>query len=1126
MTATELKKRAIALAEKTKIDSVTPEEVGQLSNDIVEYIENVEINGSSLGIRKTYTSVSAMEADSTAPKDDKGVLLRRGMLVNIYNQEDPDSADNGKVFSFQNPGWAFRGTVDAGYATKEELTELDTRRAILSSVSSKKDTGKNLFDKESVIKGFYLNSGGRFIELEDYCVSDYIKVTPSERYYISNSRQGGAYSAFYDENGSFLSSIATSELPIITVPSNAHYLRISLNSSTIDSVQVELGDKLTAYKSFTQNYLLENEIEILKGSKVTVSPGKNLFDKNNALSNHFLNSNGELKHTEYPIYVTPFIAVNGNSLTINLSQKDNVYFALYNKDLEVIHVQNGSVLTMNYIEGAEYARFSIQINIDNVMIEYGSETSEYEPYYPIMQLADFAKVIKGNKENIDILRTVTKFDSDKFVYAKQGKNLLNPDGFVVGEWVKSDGSIGAAGFGIGRTNLIKISEGQSLTASTNHTDGFFQCLAALYDKDLNVIEGSVTPNISDRVKSMTITWMEGAEYAIFTFRHAPSDVTEDMIEVGSEVTDYESYYWNEGLQKQVERNSKMSEGIDKALSLKANLEPYINLFNKDAEGIQRGKYLTGVGSFSSNELFFVSDYIPVIVGKSYVGKGIGGEQGGAYGWAFYDINKHFVASSASRDNPVVAPEGAAYLLCCGLISKMDEGMVEQNTVSSQNYYPYKLTVRKEELPADIFPTEGSLKIVLPKKLHFLKDKELVIYFENILLKENSRKVQTLLTQSKIGQTWGNLFAGTPTTAEKGTISVAIVDENMRQMNSSIEYEVYDKATKNGQTINILCTGDSFTDIGQWVNEIYLQLTNNGMTVNQIGTMGKDLYRHEALSGGTMAGFLLKNAGPSVIVNVKGISEKPVTGYPGTSYIDRNGVEWKVRGFKLDGSGNGKLKLGIFKGTTQDEYEESRNFPLSGTLTRGENGLQTGDTSIDYTEAEIVYFNPFWNPSTKKLDFQYYINYWVFNPIDLFIIQFTWNDISTWANDSSTSRNVERVKTIIDQLHLDYPSAKAIFSVEPMGSLYPSNLDIDGKLYGVLKFMSALLEKFEDNEDYNTWFRISPSYMGVDRYNGYGTQEKILCSRYGEETVAGDTVHCNEKGMRQISDVIVPIIYSI
>lgn len=1007
----------------------------------------------------------------------------------------------------------------------EKLTELDTRRAILSSVSSKKDTGKNLFDKESVIKGFYLDSGGRFIELEDYCVSDYIKVTPSERYYISNSRQGGAYSAFYDENGSFLSSITTSELPIITVPSNAHYLRISLTLSTIDSVQVELGDKLTAYKSFTQNYLLENEIEFLKQSKVTVSPGKNLFDKNNALPNHFLDLDGKLNQTEYPIYVTQFIAVNGKSLTINSSQKDNVYFALYNKDFEVIHIQKGSVLTLNYIEGAEYARFSIQTDINNVMIEYGNETSEYEPYFPISQLADFNKAIKGNKENIDILRNITKFDSNKFVYAKQGKNLLNPYGFVVGEWVKSDGSIGTVGFGIGRTNLIKISEGQSLTASTSYRDGFYQCRAALYDKDLKPINGSVTQEGAISTKSVTLTWMEGAEYAIFTFRKVPSEVSKDMVEYGSEVTEYEPYYWNEKLQKQMEENSKFSEGISEKLSLKANLEPYINLFNKDAEGIQLGKYINSDGNFYSNELFFVSDYIPVIAGKSYVGKGIGGNQGGAYGWAFYDSDKKYIEGSASRNNPVLAPENAFYLLCCGTISKMEEGMVEQNTVSNSNYYPYRLTIRKEELPEDL-SSKDSLKIVLPKKLHFLKDKELIIYFENILLKENSRKVQTIFTQSKIGQTWGNLFAGTPTTAGNGTISISVVDENMKQSLSSIEYEVYDKTTKSGQSLNILCTGDSFTDIGQWVNEIYLQLTNNGITVNQIGTMGIDLYRHEALSGGTMAGFLLKNAGPSVIVDVNGISEKPKTGYPGTSYFDSNRVEWKVRGFKLDESGNGKLKLGIFKGTTQDEYEESQNFPLNGTLTRGEDGVQFGDASIEYTNAEIAYFNPFWNPSTKKLDFQYYINYWGFNPIDLFIIQFTWNDISTWANDSSISQNVERVKTIIDQLHLDYPSAKAIFSVEPMGSLHSSNLDIDGKLYGVLKFMSALLEKFEDNEDYNTWFRISPSYMGVDRYNGYGTQKKKICSRYGEETVAGDTVHCNEKGMRQISDVIVPIIYSI
>lgn len=149
MTATDLKRRAIALAEKTKIDSVTPEEVGQLSNDIVEYIENVEINGSSLGIRKTYTSVSAMEADSTAPKDDKGVLLRRGMLVNIYNQSGPDSADNGKVFSFQNPGWAFRGTVDAGYATRDEVTGLESN---VFNLDVGKISTDGTYDKKRVLE--------------------------------------------------------------------------------------------------------------------------------------------------------------------------------------------------------------------------------------------------------------------------------------------------------------------------------------------------------------------------------------------------------------------------------------------------------------------------------------------------------------------------------------------------------------------------------------------------------------------------------------------------------------------------------------------------------------------------------------------------------------------------------------------------------------------------------------------------------------------------------------------------------------------------------------------------------------------------------------------------------------
>lgn len=123
-TIYDIKKRAQQLSEKTDSETISPQEVGGLFSDLADYANDVDVNGSSLGIRKTYTSVSAMEADKN-PVGDDGKPLKKGQLVNIYNQDDPSSADNNKVFSWQNPGWQIRTTLDAGYATREELTELE-----------------------------------------------------------------------------------------------------------------------------------------------------------------------------------------------------------------------------------------------------------------------------------------------------------------------------------------------------------------------------------------------------------------------------------------------------------------------------------------------------------------------------------------------------------------------------------------------------------------------------------------------------------------------------------------------------------------------------------------------------------------------------------------------------------------------------------------------------------------------------------------------------------------------------------------------------------------------------------------------------------------------------------------
>lgn len=119
-TSSEIKQRANALAEKTDVNSITPREVGGIMYDLASHSENVLRNGGTLGIRKVYESVAAMEADSTNPKDLWGEPLKKGNLVVIYDGTST-GVDNNKIYAFLKPGWQIATHLDAGYATKASL---------------------------------------------------------------------------------------------------------------------------------------------------------------------------------------------------------------------------------------------------------------------------------------------------------------------------------------------------------------------------------------------------------------------------------------------------------------------------------------------------------------------------------------------------------------------------------------------------------------------------------------------------------------------------------------------------------------------------------------------------------------------------------------------------------------------------------------------------------------------------------------------------------------------------------------------------------------------------------------------------------------------------------------------
>lgn len=111
-TIYELQQRAKMLRTKTQAGSITPDEVGSLHEDTLAYIAALEQSTDSLGIKKVYPSKSAMEADTT-PVGNNGKAIRHGQLACIYDHANPESTDNGDIYTYQASGWLKIGNIAA-----------------------------------------------------------------------------------------------------------------------------------------------------------------------------------------------------------------------------------------------------------------------------------------------------------------------------------------------------------------------------------------------------------------------------------------------------------------------------------------------------------------------------------------------------------------------------------------------------------------------------------------------------------------------------------------------------------------------------------------------------------------------------------------------------------------------------------------------------------------------------------------------------------------------------------------------------------------------------------------------------------------------------------------------------
>lgn len=132
--------------------------------------------------------------------------------------------------------------------------------------------GKNLFNKNAVTNGGYIDTNGEVVAWETFGYSEYIRVIGGQTYSYSGTANNVGYSAkaaWYDSNKNFISAFSFGQSGQVTAPATAKFLRTSVriaSPSGLDTYQLELGSTITTYEAYrATNYPISlGSIELCK----------------------------------------------------------------------------------------------------------------------------------------------------------------------------------------------------------------------------------------------------------------------------------------------------------------------------------------------------------------------------------------------------------------------------------------------------------------------------------------------------------------------------------------------------------------------------------------------------------------------------------------------------------------------------------------------------------------------------------------------------------------------------------------------------------------------------------------------------------------------------------------------
>lgn len=121
------------------------------------------------------------------------------------------------------------------------------------------DYADNLFNKETVGTGYFASSANANINGNTaFRVSDFIKVTPGTTYHLSKQGDiavialGTAYYCLFDEDKKWKQSILAGNVMDITIPSDVHYIRFSMDGTAKEVMLTEGTSRPIYYQEYSE----------------------------------------------------------------------------------------------------------------------------------------------------------------------------------------------------------------------------------------------------------------------------------------------------------------------------------------------------------------------------------------------------------------------------------------------------------------------------------------------------------------------------------------------------------------------------------------------------------------------------------------------------------------------------------------------------------------------------------------------------------------------------------------------------------------------------------------------------------------------------------------------------------